>query len=359
MPATVLVVDRDGRCLLATPGADARLTGDRLLDGDRRLREPTLAALAGDAFRTDQALTLVAPVGMPPRPTAAVRSTDPDGPVSGPVLMVEAVPLGRPPFACALLLRAPPAADPMAAARELVQTLSHELKTPLIHAQHAVEVLTQYHVPEDPEFALAVERGARAVRHIAALVRDLVDWLQMDAPQHLRLDRRSTALPELLEGLVDTYSLLAAGRGQNLALEIEPAAATLPALLLDEPLISRAIGNLVDNALKYAPPPGPVLVRLRRAGSLAIVEVADEGPGIPMADQARIFQPFVRLPAARAADGTGSGLGLSLAQRIARAHGATLSVDSGPGRGSRFRLSLLLPPGRHGPPAPDDDRTAA
>ncbi len=344
MPAAVLVVDGDGRCLLTTPGTDARVSGDRLLDGNRQIRDPTLAALARDAFRTEQALTLVTPVGVPPRATAAVRRPDPDGPVAGPVLTVEAIPLGHPPFACALLLREPPAADPMASARELVQTLSHELKTPLIHAQHAVEVLTQYHVPEDPEFALAVERGARAVRHIAALVRDLVDWLQMDDPRHLRLDRQPTALPGLLEGLVDTYSLLAAGRGQSLALEIEPEATTLPTLLLDEPLISRAIGNLVDNALKYAPPPGPVVIRLRRAGSLAIVEVVDEGPGIPLADQARIFQPFVRLAPARAADSSGSGLGLALAQRIARAHGATLSVHSAPGWGSRFRLCLLLPP---------------
>jgi signal transduction histidine kinase len=116
----------------------------------------------------------------------------------------------------------------------------------------------------------------------------------------------------------------------------------VPAIDGHAELLARAIANLVDNALKYATAPGPIRLSLRRSGALAVVEVADSGPGIARADQPSIFTEFYRLPAARAARTPGTGLGLAVARRVAQAHGGRLSLESQVGAGSAFRLSFLL-----------------
>jgi signal transduction histidine kinase len=112
------------------------------------------------------------------------------------------------------------------------------------------------------------------------------------------------------------------------------------AIVGDEAALSLALRNLLDNALKYSPAAGSVRVGWRRAGDHAVVAVADEGPGIPAAERAAIFQKFVRGRSAISSRVPGSGVGLSMAQRIAVAHGGSIAVESEPGRGSTFSLRL-------------------
>ncbi len=346
----VLLVDPDLRVLACNPALAHRVPLRALCDGRGQLRVPALARLARDALGgADRTVARVdfdpveggtGPIATRPSGPATDQTTPaPPGPRWSPV--VRAIGLGDPVRACALILRDPAPAGETGSARELITTLSHELKSPLFHAQQAVEFLTQYHVPEDSEFGAAVDRAAWSVRHITAVVRDLTDLLHLDDPRRLTLRRELVDVAELARAVGETYEGLAAARGVELELAIDPA--PLPPLGLDTAMITRALGNLLDNALKYAPAPGPVTLRVRRAGSLLNLEVADRGPGIDPADQRRIFDPFVRLPAA--ATLTGSGLGLALAHRIARAHGGTLTLESSPGAGATFRLSLLLPPG--------------
>ncbi len=101
--------------------------------------------------------------------------------------------------------------------------------------------------------------------------------------------------------------------------------------------VARIVGNLLDNAVRYGRP--PVEVRTLAVEGKAIVEVADHGPGIALADVERVFEPFYRVHADSAAP-DGSGLGLAIASELARRHGGRLSVDSRPGSGARFRLEL-------------------
>jgi signal transduction histidine kinase len=108
----------------------------------------------------------------------------------------------------------------------------------------------------------------------------------------------------------------------------------------DEGAVRRAVRNLVDNAIKYTPAGGAVELSLAPEGGTAIITVADTGIGLDPADAERIFEPFVRLDAARARETGGSGLGLAIARSIAIAHGGSLSVESAPGAGSRFTLRL-------------------
>lgn len=104
--------------------------------------------------------------------------------------------------------------------------------------------------------------------------------------------------------------------------------------------LARVLGNLLDNAQRHAT--GEVRVSLRREGATAVVEVADDGAGVPEGDRERIFERFVRLDDARARDDGGAGLGLAIARDVAAGHGGTLTVREAPEGGALFVLRLPL-----------------
>ncbi|MFD6889518.1 ATP-binding protein [Streptomyces sp. NPDC059957] len=109
----------------------------------------------------------------------------------------------------------------------------------------------------------------------------------------------------------------------------------------DPARLERALANLVDNALRYART--GVVVRASAAEGWALLEVADDGPGIPEADRDRVFERFVRLDADRGRAGGGTGLGLAIAREIARAHGGEVSALPAPAGGARLVLRLPAP----------------
>ena len=108
----------------------------------------------------------------------------------------------------------------------------------------------------------------------------------------------------------------------------------------DAAALQRAYRNLVENAVKYTPAGGKVELALTRQDGAARLSVRDTGPGIAPADAERIFQPFVRLDAARGRETGGAGLGLTIARSIVEAHGGTLSLESAPGAGSEFTIRI-------------------
>jgi len=101
----------------------------------------------------------------------------------------------------------------------------------------------------------------------------------------------------------------------------------------------RVLANLVDNALRHAPPPAPVELFVERRGATLVFSVADRGPGIPPEERERVFEPFYRPPGARA-DVGGAGLGLAIARRLAEAQGGTVRYEPRPGGGSVFTFEL-------------------
>ena len=117
----------------------------------------------------------------------------------------------------------------------------------------------------------------------------------------------------------------------------------LPPIRADWEALSRALWNLLENAGKYSPAETPIHVFARRAGDAVEIGVADRGSGISKAEQARVFQKFVRGSAAQRGGVRGVGIGLALVKRIMEAHGGSVTVDSEPGRGSTF--TMLLPEG--------------
>jgi signal transduction histidine kinase len=113
-------------------------------------------------------------------------------------------------------------------------------------------------------------------------------------------------------------------------------------LWVEQPRIKQIITNLLENAIKYSPDGGEILVTIGTAGSFATVEVSDQGIGIPESDLPNLFTPFYRSSNASSRHFTGLGLGLYLSQQVAEAHGGWLSVTSVEGKGATFALTLPL-----------------
>ena len=210
---------------------------------------------------------------------------------------------------------------------------AHELRTPLTALRGGIEI------------ALRAERSPDEYRRVLVSSIEEVDQLIRLAEDLLLLSRSTVGLsaprqavdlePFCLEAL-ELGVRLAKGKGVNVSM-----GATAPAVVQgDAGALRRALLNLVDNAVKYTPAGGSVVISLERAGRSVALVVEDSGIGIDPADARRIFEPFVRLDAGRSRDTGGSGLGLAIARSIVLAHGGTLEVQSRPGGGSRFTIDL-------------------
>jgi heavy metal sensor kinase len=217
--------------------------------------------------------------------------------------------------------------------RRFAADAAHELRTPLTALKGSVEV------------ALRGPRSEAEYRQVLRAALEDVDRLVRLAEDLLLLSRATAgsgvpAQPVELEPIVlealDLGTRLAQGTGVSVRL----GAATPVTVRGDGPALRRAVVNLVENAVKYTPAHGTVTLSLARADGHALVTVEDTGIGLDPADAGRIFEPFVRLDAARSRETGGSGLGLAIARSIALAHGGTIAVESAPRSGSRFTLRL-------------------
>jgi heavy metal sensor kinase len=221
--------------------------------------------------------------------------------------------------------------------RRFAADAAHELRTPLAALRGGIEV------------ALRAERTPMEYRRVLVSSLEEVERLVRLAEDLLLLSR-SSAGPDVIRQPVDLEPLLmdvfdaGARLGQAAGVSVRIDAMASAPVRGDGPALRRALLNLVENAIKYTPPGGKVELGLATQDGTAAVTVADTGIGIAPGDADRIFEPFVRLDAARARDTGGAGLGLAIARSIAVAHGGTLSAESRPGAGSRFVLRLPLAP---------------
>jgi two-component system OmpR family sensor kinase len=219
--------------------------------------------------------------------------------------------------------------------RRFAADAAHELRTPLTALKGGIEV------------SLRAARSAEEYRGVLVSSLEEVERL-IRLAEDLLLLSRSTAGSETPRGpveleplLLDVFDVgvrLARGTGVSVRIDdMTPVNVTGDALAL-----RRAVLNLVENAVKYTPAGGKVELSLTSGDGYASLAVQDTGIGISRADQERVFEPFVRLDAARARETGGTGLGLAIARAIALAHGGDLTLESRPGAGSRFTLRLPL-----------------
>jgi signal transduction histidine kinase len=174
---------------------------------------------------------------------------------------------------------------------------------------------------------------ASAGRHLLALVDDLVDLQAIERPD-FRPEAEAIDLADIARRAAGLLSVRAADRQVRIDRPADderlPATGEFKRVL-------QILVNLIANAIRYSPEGGMVWIRTEREGDLACVVIADQGKGIALADQARIFEKFERVDPSEA--GT-TGLGLYIARRLARFMGGDISVDSAPGQGARFTLTL-------------------
>jgi two-component system phosphate regulon sensor histidine kinase PhoR len=155
----------------------------------------------------------------------------------------------------------------------------------------------------------------------------------------MELNLRTVSPAELLKLCADTASFAAKKKQQTIKIE---CARDLAAIRGDSGRLRDVLQNLLDNAVQYTPAGGHIVASAVREGNEIIFTVADNGIGIPQAEQERIFERFYRVDEGRSREVGGTGLGLSIARHIAEAHGGKIWVESAVGRGSRFHFSVPI-----------------
>jgi two-component system, OmpR family, sensor histidine kinase CreC len=215
---------------------------------------------------------------------------------------------------------------------ELVHTLAHELKSP-IAAIHGAAELMHEHMPEKERqrfLATIIDQNHRQRR----LIERMLALVQVEKQQRL-----AAVAPVSVRDLLDEVASDFASKltSKQLRLNVDMAALTIKG---DGLLLRQALGNLIDNAIEFAPSGSTITVFVERTDSMARIRVCDEGPGIPEYALPRVFERFYSLPRPNGAKST--GLGLPFVREVAHLHGGSVSVTNGPERGAVASLDLPL-----------------
>ncbi|HET9914147.1 MAG TPA: ATP-binding protein [Anaerolineales bacterium] len=219
------------------------------------------------------------------------------------------------------------------ARREFLSNVAHELRTPLMAASGYLQMLQKGMLQGD-QLQAGIETVARNVQQIVSLVNDILFLQEMDLvlPEFQAVD-----MNEVARIVVEKYAAVAKDRGVDLRLVPNPK---LRPALGDVKSLERALTALVDNAIKFSPQGGDVIISLRDQGEKILVSVEDEGIGIARENLPRIFDRYYHLEKSGDSLFSGIGLGLAITRQVIEQHQGSLNVISTPGKGSRFTLTL-------------------
>lgn len=217
--------------------------------------------------------------------------------------------------------------------RRFVADASHELRTPLTSVRGYAELYRAGGLSDRDALDDAMRRVQQEAARMSDLVEDLLLLARLDEGRPLRL--RPVRLDDIAGDAVRDARAVEPTRA--ITCDVEPVE-----VIGDDARLRQAVANLLANARAHTPASADVTVVVRRDGSWAIVEVADDGPGMTPDVAERAFERFFRADPARARASGGSGLGLAIVAGIAEAHHGTAEVESAPGAGARFRLRIPL-----------------
>ena len=211
--------------------------------------------------------------------------------------------------------------------RELLQAVSHELRTPLSRMRFAIDLIET--AKDDEERKRRLESLDAATEELDGLVDELLSYVRMETTEP-KLELEHVALQDTLDVLIPKHAALY----PSVQFEVsEDIGSDESIILADRTGLQRAIGNLLSNAGRHAK--SRVTICMERTDGATIVDIDDDGDGIPESEQDRIFEPFVRLE--NGSNGYGAGLGLALVKRILTQHGGNVEVLTSPLGGCRIR----------------------
>ena len=223
--------------------------------------------------------------------------------------------------------------------------MSHELRTPLNAIGGYAGLLEEGVMgPLAPRQREYLERIKRSQKHLSALINDVLNFAKAESGT-IAYNMEALVLGEVLSGVVPMIEPMASARETEYECESPSNDIVVWA---DRDKVVQVVLNLLTNAVKYTPPGGRVTLRVESTEKIACIAVADSGPGIPREQQSSIFEPFVQLERSFAQARDGVGLGLAISRELARGMKGDVTVESEPGHGSTFILSLPLHEARIG-----------
>ncbi|MFB9798765.1 sensor histidine kinase [Arthrobacter citreus] len=217
---------------------------------------------------------------------------------------------------------------------DFVANVSHELKTPVGAISLLAEALDDAAGDEEAVRRFA-SRMSKESSRLTALVQDIIELSRLQSTD--MVDRaREVDINQLVADAVEANRLPAENRNTTVVV----GGAVQGTVYGDAKMLTTALRNLIDNAIRYSPPGSRVGVGLRSRDGMAQVAVTDQGPGIHPEDQERIFERFYRVDSARSRHTGGTGLGLSIVKHVVTNHGGEINLWSQPGQGSTFTVRL-------------------
>ncbi len=221
---------------------------------------------------------------------------------------------------------------------DFVSKVSHELRTPLTSIRLFAETMERAR-NDQATLDKCLDGLGRETERLVTVIERLLDWGRMEAGRKLFELRPETAA-SLVANTLEAFAPLRDRHPElDFAVQVDP---DLPLVNADVGAMVDAVGNLLNNALKYGGSPPVVRLRLRCVRQGLAIEVSDNGDGIPAVEHRRIFEKFYRIDDRLSREREGSGLGLAIVKHIVRAHRGRVQVESAKGEGTTFRIVLPL-----------------
>jgi signal transduction histidine kinase/CheY-like chemotaxis protein len=243
-----------------------------------------------------------------------------------------------------------------------IANLNHEIRTPMNALVAGAQLLDRQHL--DTEQRALVEAVQHSADHLLALVNDVLDYERLEAGE-MRLDKVEFSLGELTGSAIGMFAAQAKAKQLSLSLELPKE---LDDIWIGDPMrLRQVLCNLLSNGVKFTPAQGRIVLRvaggtLLEGRAALCFEVVDSGPGITGEAQARLFQPYEQGDPSIPRRFGGTGLGLSICKELLRLMNGSIEIESQPGRGSTFRVTVpLVPASRESqqmPPADSKSQTA-
>jgi len=223
--------------------------------------------------------------------------------------------------------------------RRFVADASHELRTPLTSIRGFAELYRQGALGGPEGVPRMMQRIETEATRMGLLVDDLLLLARLD--QQRPLEQRPVDLLEIAGDAV--HNARAAAPGHTITLRTSGGEDTDPPVVIgDDARLRQVVTNLMSNAVTHTPPGSSVVLSVRTEGAEAVLEVADDGPGLASDEARQVFERFYRADPSRVRTAGGSGLGLSIVSALVAAHGGRVEVDTAPGAGATFRIRLPL-----------------